>query len=47
MFLSDLFSAHEVAMSNCFGRYASFYKAVEKFLFPESAIEAITDFRKV
>lgn len=47
MLFGDLVPAHEVVMSNCLSRYTRFYKAIEKLLFPESAIEAITDFRKV
>ncbi len=34
-------------MSNCLCRYASFYKTVEKFFFPESTIETIANFREV
>ena len=45
--MNTLLPAYEVAMSDFLGRYTSFYKAVEKFFFPESPIEAITNFRKV
>ena len=47
MFMKTLFPAYEVAMSDCLGRYTSFYKAVEKLFFPESPIETITNFRKI
>ena len=44
--MNTMVPAYEVAMSDCLGRYTSFYKTVEKFFFPESPIEAITDLTK-
>jgi len=47
MVVDDLSAAYDVVMSNHLGGYASFYQAVKEFFFPESPIEAITDFRKI